>query len=306
MADLLALFRTFVRIAEAGSFTAVAAQAGSSQPTVSRQIGLLEEHLGARLLQRSTRALSLTDDGRAFYEHARRTIEAADEAVGAVGRRRDRPSGLLRLACAEVFGRLHVIPRLARLRALYPELEVGLSLVDGPTDLVEEGVDVAIRVGPILDPSLVARRIGATRRMVVGRADYFAARGEPGHPRELDRHDCIVYERLTTGANWTFQTPQGPLVVPISGPIRVNTTEGVRATVLSGLGLGYVPTWHFDAAEFEIGRLHSVLTSYTPPPEPISAVYPSRRHLAPKVRAAIDFFTAEFALHPQLNAEELN
>ncbi len=142
--------------------------------------------------------------------------------------------------------------------------------------------------------------------MVVGRADYFAARGEPGHPRELDRHDCIVYERLTTGANWTFQTPQGPLVVPISGPIRVNTTEGVRATVLSGLGLGYVPTWHFDAAEFEIGRLHAVLASYAPPPEPISAVYPSRRHLAPKVRAAIDFFTAEFALHPQLNAEELN
>ena len=305
MTDLIAQFRAFVRTAEAGSFTAVAAELGSSQPTVSRQISQLEEHLGCLLFQRTTRALSLTDDGRVFYEHARRTLAAADEAVGAVGRQRARPSGLLRLACAEVFGRLHVIPRLARLRALYPDLAFQLMLGDGLTDLVEEGVDLAIRVGPVSDPSLIARRIGASRRMVVAHLDYLARRGEPKHPRELEDHECVVYERQSTGANWTFSTPEGPLVMPISGPFRVNTTEAVRAGVLSALGLGYVPTWHFGDGEVEGGRLRVVLAEFAPPPDAISAVYPSRRFLAPKVRAAIDFFAAEFAVHPQLSAKDL-
>jgi len=300
MTDILGLFRTFVRTVEAGSFTAVARDLNTSQPTVSRQIAVLEDHLGCVLLQRTTRVLTLTDDGRTFYAHARRTLEAAAEAESAVGRRKGKPTGVLRLACAGVFGRLHVIPRLPRFRARYPEVEIALHMTDGFTDLVEEGIDLAIRVGESRDGSIVARRIGTTRRVVVATPGYLAKHGTPTRPEDLDAHHCIVYDRLLTGAAWTFVTSAGDVTVPVSGPIHVNNTEAVRAAVLEGLGIGYVPLWHFVDGEIESGRLAVLLRDFEPPPQPISAIYPTRRFLAPKVRAAIDFFAAEFDLDPRL------
>jgi DNA-binding transcriptional LysR family regulator len=301
MSDTLALFGTFVRTVEAGSFSAVARELHTTQPTVSRQIAALEAHLGCLLFQRTTRSLTLTDDGRTFYEHARRTLETAEEAQQAVGRRRGTPSGVLRLACAGVFGRLHVIPRLLRLRARHPELHIALSMGDAFVDLVAEGLDLAIRIGETGDKSLVARRIGITRRVVVATPDYLARRGTPRHPDDLAAHDCVVYDRLLTGASWTFDSPAGPLVVPVQGPVHVNNTEAVRAAVLQGLGIGYVPVWHFAEQEIESGRLVVVLREFElPPPQPIHAVYPTRRFLAPKVRVAIDYFADEFALDPAL------
>ena len=300
MSDTLALFGTFVRTVEAGSFSAVARELDTSQPTVSRQIAALEAHLGCLLFQRTTRSLSLTDDGRVFYEHARRTLEAAAEAEGAVGARKGKPSGTLRLACSGVFGRLHVIPRLPRLRERYPDLKLVLAMGDGFVDLVAEGIDLAIRIGEGRDSSIVAKRIGTTRRAIVATPDYLARRGAPAHPRELSEHDCVVYDRLLTGASWSFNTPEGPLSVPVEGPLHVNSTEAVRAGVLAGLGIGYVPVWHFVDREIEDGRLIVLLREFEPPPQPILAVYPSRRYLPPKVRAAIDYFAAEFELDPAL------
>lgn len=300
MSDTLALFGTFVRTVEAGSFSAVARELHTSQPTVSRQIAALEDHLGCLLFQRTTRSLTLTDDGRTFYEHARRTLEAADEAQEAVGKRRGKPGGMLRLACSGVFGRLHVIPRLPRFRARYPDLHLTLSMGDAFVDLVAEGIDLAIRIGETRDSALVAKRIGITRRAVVATPEYFATHGMPAHPRDLVEHDCVVYDRLLTGASWTFSTPDGPLVVPVQGALHVNNTEAVRAAVLQGLGVGYVPVWHFIEQEIESGRLVVALREFEPPPQPILAVYPTRRHLAPKVRAAIDYFAEEFALDPAL------
>lgn len=304
MSDVLLLFRTFLRTVEAGSFTAVAREFRSSQPTVSRQIALLEEHLGCLLFQRTTRSLTLTEDGRLFYEHARRTLEAAAEAESAVGRRRGRPTGTLRLACAGVFGRLHVIPRLQRFRALYPEVEIALLMSDGFADLVEEGIDLAIRIGETPDAAVIARRIGSTRRALVATAGYLARMGTPEHPADLARHHCIVYDRLLTGATWTFLGPDGPIRVPVAGPIHINSTEGVRAAVLEGLGVGYMPVWHFVEGELESGRLQVLLRAFEPPPQPISAVYPSRRFLPPKVRAAVDYFAAEFERDPKLKIGE--
>jgi len=300
MIDTLALFRTFVRVFEAGSFTTVARETATSQPTVSRQIALLEDHLGCRLFNRTTRALSPTDDGRVLYDHARRTLESLVEAESAVGRRRGEPSGRLKLACSVVFGRLQLVPRLPRFMARHPGIEIDLVMSDGFSDLVEEGIDLAIRVGEVTDAALVARRIGTTRRAVLATRDYLARHGAPAHPRDLADHICIVYERLATGANWAFSTPEGPLTVPISGPLRVNNTEGVRAAVLAGLGIGYVPVWHFVEGEIESGRLVVLLEAFEPPRQPISAVYPSRRFLAPKVRAAIDFLVEEFARDAKL------
>jgi DNA-binding transcriptional LysR family regulator len=308
MTDRLALFRTFIRTVEAGSFSAVAREMHTTQPTVSRQIALLEEHLGCRLLQRTTRALTLTDDGRVFYDHASRTLESLAEAESAVGRRKGNPSGRLRLASAVVFGRLHLIPRLPAFLARFPEIDLDLVMNDGFADLVEEGIDLAIRVGEITEPGLVARRIGATRRVVVATPDYLARRGRPQVPADLSGHDCILYSRLAAGANWSFVARRGegamqasaPVTVPVSGRFHVNSTEGVRAAILQGLGIGYVPVWHFVEDEIESGRLEVLLSGFEPQPQPISAVYPTRRHLAPKVRAMIDFLAGEFARDTRL------
>jgi DNA-binding transcriptional LysR family regulator len=305
MSDVLALFQTFVRVVEAGSFTAVATERNTSQPTISRQIAALEDHLGCLLFQRTTRSLTMTDDGRVFYEHARRTLEAATEAESVVGRRKGKPSGKLRIAASVVFGRLHVIPRLPRFMARYPDIEIDLLMNDGFSDLVEEGIDLSIRVGLITDNSLIARRIGTTRRAVVATPEYLARRGKPGTPDDLRHHDCIVYSKLATGENWSFTGPNGPIVMPIQGRFHVNNTEGVRAAVLEGLGIGYVPVWHFTDREIETGKLTVLLQEFTPPAQPISAVYPSRRFLALKVRAMIDFLDNEFAIDPQLSKNDV-
>jgi DNA-binding transcriptional LysR family regulator len=301
MTDRLALFRTFIRTVEAGSFSAVAREMHTTQPTISRQIALLEEHLGCLLFRRTTRALTLTDDGRVFYAHASRTLESLAEAESAVGRRKGSPSGRLRLASAVVFGRLHLIPRLPAFMARYPDIEIDLVMNDGFADLVEEGIDLAIRVGEITEPGLVARRIGATRRVVVATPDYLARHGRPQAPADLAGHDCIIYSRLAAGTNWSFATPQGPVSFPVSGRFHVNSTEGVRAAILQGLGIGYVPVWHFVEEEIGRGELEVLLAGFEPPPQPISAVYPTRRYLAPKVRAMIDFLASEFAVDPKLS-----
>ncbi len=301
MSDLLTLFKTFLRVVETGSFTAVAAEFNTSQPTVSRQIAALEDQVGALLFQRTTRALTLTDDGRVLYEQARQTLDSVQQALGSVGRRRLAPSGTLRLACPVVFGRLHIVPRLRAFLARHPEVAIDLVMNDGFTDLVEEGIDLAIRIGEITDPGMIARRIGTTRRVTVASPDYLAARGIPSRPADLAAHDCIVYSRLATGNRWVFSGEAGPVTVAVSGRFRVNNSEGVREGVLAGLGIGVVPVWHFTD-EIASGRLAVILSDFEPQPLPTQAVYPSRRFLAPKVRAMIDFLAHEFELDPSLSA----
>ncbi len=301
MSDLLALFRTFIRVVEAGSFTAVANEQNTSQPTISRQIAALEEHLGCLLLARTTRALTLTDDGSTFYAQAQAALDGVAEAETSVGRRRGRPTGTLRLACAAVLGRLHIMPRLPRFLERHPDVAVELEMSDGFVDLVEERIDLSIRSGLLTDPGLVARRIGTTRRVVVATPEYLARHGEPATPDDLRQHQCVVYARLATGANWPFTGPDGPISVPIDGRVRVSTTEGVRAAILGGLGIGMVPSWHFVDGELTDGRLRVLLRDHEPAPHPVHAVYPSRRFVAPKVRAMIDYLSDEFALDAQLS-----
>jgi DNA-binding transcriptional LysR family regulator len=301
MPDLLALSRTFVRCVEAGSFSAVALEANTSQPTVSRQVAALEEHLGCLLFQRTTRSLTLTDEGRTYYDLALAALDAAAQAEAAVGKRRGRVAGRLRLACAGVFGRLHVIPRLGAFMVRFPELDIDLVMQDRTTDLVEEGVDLALRVGRSEDAAVIARRIGLSRRVVVAAPGYLAAHGRPAHPHDLRAHRCILYGGLAAGPSWSFASAEGPVRVEISGKLRIDNTEGVRAAALNGLGVAYVPVWHFVDGEIESGRLEVLLRDFEPPALPISAVWPSRRLMSPKVRAAVDFFAAEFHLDPKLS-----
>lgn len=290
--------RAFTRVAEAGSFSRVARELGASQPTISRQVALLEEHLGCLLLRRTTRSLSLTDDGRVFLAHAKRTLESVDEAESAVGRRRGRPSGTLRLAAPVVLARLHIVPRLAEFLERFPDIEVDLMLADHFSNVAGEGIDLAVRVGDIQDPTLIARGLGVSRRVVVASPDYLARRGRPRELDDLTAHDCVVYSRLATGHNWRFVVDGTPRSVPIRGRVAVDATEGVRAAVLAGLGIGYVPAWHFTDGEIETGRLTRLFAGHESSPQPISAVYLTRRHLAPKVRAMIDYLVESFASDP--------
>ena len=298
--DLLAPMRTFVRVVEAGSFTAVANEQNTTQPTISRQIASLEGHLGTRLLTRTTRALTLTDDGSVFYEQALRTLEVLAEAEASVGGRRGKPSGLLRLAAPVVFGRLHIVPRLPAYLARYGDVSIDLVMSDTFTDLVEHGIDVAIRVGEITDPGLIAKRIGFVRRITVASPDYLKKRKLPSNPQDLVDHDCIIYTRLATGNRWIFEGDAGPVSVQVKGRYRADNSEAVRDGVLGGLGIAVIPEFALSR-EIEAGKVRVLLKDFEPKRLPMHAVYPSRRFLPLKVRSMIDHLSDEFALDPRLS-----
>ena len=202
--DLLAAFRTFIRISETGSFSAVAREVGTTQPAISRQVAALEEHLGVRLLQRSTRSLTLTEDGRDLLVRARSVIEAVDETEAAVGRSRTSPSGLVRLGCPSVFGRTYIVPHIGALLDRFPELSVEVVVTDDVVDMIQDGLDISIRVGEIRDPTLVARKIGSTTALPVASTSYLEARGEPLHPHELASHECLLFTRSTSPSDWAL------------------------------------------------------------------------------------------------------
>lgn len=299
--DLLAAFKTFIRIAETGSFSSVAREVGATQPAVSRQIAALETHLGARLFQRSTRSLTLTEDGRDLLSHARLVVEAVEETEAAIGRRRTSPAGLVRLGCPGVFGRMYVAPRLHRLLALHGELAVDLSMSDSVVDMVQEGLDLSIRVGDVQDASLVARRIGSTTAIAVASEAYLAQHGEPQHPSELAAHSCIIFTRLASPQTWNFVSGEEKLAVEVSGRLRTNGIDAVIEAAAAGVGVALAPTWMMNADSAH-GRLRQILRAWQPPRRAISVVYPSRRFLAPRTRAVIDFLVEEFRLDPMVSS----
>lgn len=298
--DIVEPLRSFVRVYETKSFSARAREARTSQPTISRQIAALEQRLGARLFARSTRALTPTDEGTRFYAYAVRALEALAEAEASLAKTQSGVAGLLRLACPVAFGRLHVVPRMANLLARYADLKLDLVLSDQFVDLVEEGVDLAIRVGEVTSPDLIAQRIGETRRVTVASPDYLARRGVPATPGDLVRHDCVVYTRLATGARWHFGGPGGPHAVDVDGRFRANNSEAVREAVLAGLGIGVVPVWLL-ADEVEKGRVSILLREFEPARLPMYAVHPSRRYVPLKLRATVEFLQTEFRLDPVLS-----
>ena len=299
--DLLATLRTFVRITETGSFSAVAREVGATQPAISRQVAQLEEHLGVRLFQRSTRSLTLTEDGRDLLGHARLVLETVAETEAAIGRRRGSATGLVRLGCPTVFGRVYVAPRIGALLQRHPDLSIELCIADDVVDMVQQGLDLAIRVGEIADTSLIARRIGSTTAVTVASVDYLAERGEPTHPSDLARHECIVFTRVETPEEWLFEGDGGSVSVTVSGRFRSNGIEAVLAAMQSGLGITRIPGW-MVRAELEAGQVRRILSNWRPRPRPIHAVYPSRRFLATRTRAVIDFLVDEFRLDPLISA----
>lgn len=299
--DLIVAFRTFVRVAEAQSFSAVARELGTTQPAISRQVAALEEHLGVRLIQRTTRSLTLTEDGRDLLGHARRVLDAAEEAEAAVGRQRGAPGGLVRLATPSVFGRIYIAPRLGRLLERYPELSVELHVSDHPQDLVAEGIDLAVRAATVADTNLIARRIGSSSRITVASADYLDRHGEPRHPSDLASHSCIPFLQHAAPYDWHFDGPDGEITVRISGRFSTDGSEAMREAVLAGIGFAVLPGWYFSD-ELLSGQVRSVLTDWQPPRIGLNAVYPSRRNLPRRTRAVIDFLVDELRLDPVISS----
>jgi DNA-binding transcriptional LysR family regulator len=199
-----------------------------------------------------------------------------------------------------VFGRLRVIPHLKEFLTRYPEVSVDLVMNDANADLVEEGIDLAIRSGEITDNSLIARKIGVTRRVVVAAPSYLRGKALPKHPVDLAAHDCLTFTGIPTGVRWHFESPEGPVSIEVKGRVRTRNSEGIREALLSGLGIGFVPIWHFTD-EIESGRLLILLHGYEPKPEPIHAAYPSRRFVPQKTRVMIDFLEQRFAIDPKVN-----
>lgn len=299
--DLLLHFRAFVRVAELGGFSAAARALNASQPAISRQIADLETRVGARLLHRSPTGVSLTEEGRGFLNAARAALDAADTALGAIGASRGEVEGLVRLGSSIVFGRLQLLPRLKTLLEQHPGLTVELALADGVVDLVQEGIDVSIRIGAVTDPDLVVRRLGTSRRAVVATPDYIARVGRPAHPDELTQHQCIRFMGLATREGWPFVGPDGEtFTVPVKGQLRANTSEAVREAVLQGLGFGLCPVWMF-CQELRDGTVVPVLTEWTPTALPIQAVFSTRRQVPARVRALVEHLAVEFRTDPLLN-----
>lgn len=284
--DRLTAMETFVCVIESGSFSAAARLLDVGQPAVSKSIAQLEERLAVRLLLRSTRGLTPTEAGQAFYERAKRAIEEADEAELAARGSAGALSGRLRVSAAVTFARIHIIPRLPSFLERHPDLNIDIILDDENIDLLEHGIDIALRMGVLGDSTMTARRLTRGRRCVVGSPAWFAKAGEPRTPADLVSHQAIVYEQAGGGNAWSFKRGNTETSIAVAGRIRVNAAEGVRAAVLADMGVAITSEWMF-APEIASGAVKLVLADWELPSIDLWAVFPSGRMVTAKARAFV-------------------
>ena len=294
--DRLSSLQAFVRVAETGSFSEAARRLRSSKSAVSRQVSALEAELGARLLHRTTRSLTLTEAGRGYFERAARILADLDEADRSVSALQTAPRGRLRVNAPMSFGFLHLAPAIPDFLSRYPEVEIDMIMNDRFVDLVDEGFDVAVRIGHLEDSSLVARRLAPIRRVVCASPAYLAARGTPASPDELKMHACLCYSNVPR--EWRFVAADGrPWPVEVKGPLSANNGDALRIAALKGVGMINQPTF-IVGGDLQTGELVSVLADFVPQDLSLHAVYPHSRHLSPKVRAFVDFLAARFGPRP--------
>ncbi|AIR60441.1 LysR family transcriptional regulator [Cedecea neteri] len=288
---LLSAMETYVQVIDTGSFSAAARRLRIGQPAISKTIAQLERQLGVRLLLRSTHGLTPTEAGSNFYEHARRTLSAADEAVTSTRGLSATLTGRLRVSGPVTFVRLHIMPHLADFLAEHPALDVDMFLEDRNIDLVEGGIDVALRMGAQADSSLTARRLGQNPRLVMGTPAYFSRTGRPQVPQDLLNHNAVIYDLRGGGSGWEFRQGKQRVPVTVHGRLRTTGMEAVREAVLSGIGLSIMSEWMFRR-ELASGEIQAVLTDWTLPPIDLWAVSPAGRAASAKSKAFISFVEA--------------
>ncbi len=301
--------RLLTEVVEGGNFSAAARALGMAPSSVARGIGALEDELGVRLLHRTTRKLSLTEAGRLYHERSKRILAEVDDARLSVTQLEAEPRGRLRLSAPVTFGRLHVAPALPGFLAGYPAVQIDLSLTDAFVDLVEEGVDLAIRIGELQDSSLIARRLARNVRVICGSPGYFERAGVPSAPADLGQHNCLVYKRQSNRAVWRLRDRQQTYEVEVGGSLWANNADALHTAALAGLGLVILPTW-MVGQDVRRGALKVVFAAYQVSPgaldTSIYAVFPYARHLSPKVRALVDFLVKRLSPRPDWELDDGN
>ena len=296
--DRLAAMAAFAKIVELNSFSAAARDLGLSKSVVSKLVACLEDEMGARLLNRTTRRLSLTEAGLAFYQGAQRALAEADAAEAAVTQLSTAPRGVLRVNAPMSFGVRHVAPALPDFMIEYSELAVELDLNDRAVDLVEEGYDIAVRIMPLRDSGLIVRRLAPSRFILCAAPAYLARRGTPFSPQDLADHECLLYSYQTTGDRWRFQGPGGERQVRASGRLHANNGDALLQAALGGAGVALLPSF-ICGEDVRAGRLVQLMPEWNQRADvDVCAVYPASRNLSPKVRVFIDFLAARFGERP--------
>ena len=288
VADRFESMSILVAVVEAGSFSAAARQLKIPLATVSRKVADLESHLKTRLLHRSTRRLSLTEAGQSYVAACRRILEEVGEAERAASGEYAAPKGELVITAPIVFGRLHVLPVVADFLKTYPDIDVRMVLTDSVVSLLEEHVDVALRIGELPDSSFIAARIGTVRRVVCASPAYFAEHGTPTNPLELAAHACITFEQMTSRQVWSFMSGKSEIAVPVRSRLAVSTAEAAIDAAVAGVGITRVVSYQMASA-LRAGALKIVLAPFEPAPWPISLVHTGQGILPLKLRAFLDF-----------------
>lgn len=292
--DTLKSMKVFTTVVAAGSFAAAASRLDMSRAMASKHVLYLEERLGTRLLQRTTRKLGLTDSGAAYYERCAQILEEVEEAEAGAANLSATPRGILRLTMPISFSVRHVGPLITRYLEKYPEVQIDATLSDRRIDLIEEGLDLALRVGPSPDPGLIARRLATDRLVICAAPTYLEHHGRPARPEDLARHNCVLYSYSAAGSEWKMTGPDGEHTVKVSGNMRVNNGDLLNQVVLSGAGLMCQPEF-LVGEDIRAGRLEEVLKEYSCEPLGIYAVFPSRKHLSAKTRTFVDFLVENLA-----------
>jgi len=301
--DRFQALTAFAKVVETGSFVAAARRLGVSVSAVSRHVAELEAHLDVRLLNRTTRRLSLTESGGVFYEHCVQLLADLDEAEQSASASAVTPRGTLRLTASVTFGERHVAPAIGAFIERYPDMRFDVELSDRAVELVEEGFDAAVRIGAIGSQNLVGRTVGRTSMVCCAAPEYLRRRGEAKRPDDLAGHECLTYEYASQRNTWLFRERDGSTrEVKVSGAVHANSGRFLAALAVEGRGIAYEPDF-IVGPDVRAGRLIPILRAFQPPPSTIQLVYPSRRHLSAKVRAFADFLRerfdkAEWALQP--------
>jgi DNA-binding transcriptional LysR family regulator len=285
--------QAFAAVAELGSFVGAADQLETSKAAVSRYVAQLEERLGVRLMHRTTRQLSMTDEGHAFLSHCKETLALIHDAEEQIQSKRKSPTGLIRINAPLTFGILHLAPLWGKFTALYPQVQLEVTLSDRVADLVEEGYDLAVRVANLPSSTLISRKLTSTSLVVCASPKYLKGKAKPGHPRDLKNHSVISYSYLATGDEWVFQGPDGEARVKIHPKIRTNNGDTCRSAAIAHQGIILQPTF-IVGPDIQRGDLLELLPQFKSMELGIYAVYPSRKLVSPRIRALVDFLVNEF------------
>ncbi len=295
--DYLAAMRLFVRTVELGSFSKAAQDRSVKISSVSRAVAAIEADLGVALLNRSTRRLHATEAGQEFFEHAQRILTQVEQARDHLASLNGRPQGLLRINIPGAFGRRHIMPLLPDFLARYPDIRIDATLTDRTVDLIEAGADLAIRIGALVNSTLVAKKLAPHRRILCASPGYLALHPAPTHPSDLAGQSCLRFSLLQPADRWQFRRNGVELGVTVDGPLSANDSEALLDAALAGLGIALLPTW-LTASDMNAGRLATLLpdwqASLAPGDRAIWGLYPPKKVVSPKVRAFLDFLDERF------------